>query len=137
MSNEKTSEDTGYELSDVNVKTILAAGVVMVIATVISFVFSFVVAKSLSQGKWENLSDYEKSVLADEHNEWIDNTRLQSLPGSELAVHNTEQLINTGSYGTVSGGENQPKIYLIPVDVAIDLVAENGLPAFPVVEAKE
>jgi hypothetical protein len=137
MSNEKTSEELGYELSDVNVKTLLAAGVAMVIATTVSFIFCFVVAKSLSQGKWENMSDFEKSQLAGEHNDWVEGTRLQPQPELELIDHKKEQHKSVNSWDKFGDGKNEPEIHQIPIDEAIDLVAEKGLPKFPVVEAKE
>ena len=94
-------------------------------------------SKSLSQGSWDHMSDYEKSQLAGDNNDWVDETRLQPQPHLELADHEKEQRKSVGAWDKVSAEEGGPKIYQIPVDVAIDLVAENGLPQFPVVEAKE
>jgi len=138
MSNKETSEDFGYELSDVNVKILLISGVFMVVATAFSFVFCFGIAKSLSQGGWDTISDFEKSQFAGEHNEWIEDTRLQAEPGLELEVHLKEQRRSVGDYSIVSDGHDQPEIIQIPIEVAIDLVvSQRVLPEFPVVEAKE
>ena len=131
------SIEQGYEVSDVSAKGLLITGVVMVIATAISFVFSIVVANMFMHGERGRLSDTEISPLIAEtdtrNNEWVTGTRLQVDLGAELGAEKAKALHGLTTYGTVS---DAPEIYHIPIDVAIDLVVENGLPKFPIVEAK-
>jgi hypothetical protein len=123
--------DDGYEVTDVNVKYILVAGIAMVVFTLISFAVSLVYGKVLNSDTHGNLSKYEPSELAGEHNEWTSGVRLQPNPAAELAEHNAEQHLATSTFGTVS---ESPEIYHIPIDKALEHVAEHGLPTWAVVE---
>jgi hypothetical protein len=121
--------DDGYEVTDVKVSLILIAGVLMVIFTGISFAVGLVYGKILNAETHADISDYEQSELATDHNEWTSDVRLQSNPGAELKVLQTEQHQMATTFGTVS--EN-PAIYHIPIKDAIDQVAEHGLPTWSI-----
>ena len=119
--------DDGYEVTDVKVSLILVAGVLMVIFTGISFAVSLVYGKILNADTHADISDYEQSELATEHNEWTSDVRLQSSPGAELNALKAEQHLIAMGTGTVS---ESPAIYYISIEDAIDHVAEHGLPTW-------
>jgi hypothetical protein len=126
------SEELGFEVSDANVKGILATGIAIVVSCTIAFIFSIFVAKSMKDGDWgARLSDYEVSPLLDGseeiHNEWVSGVRLEPNPGVDVVKLNAEGEKELHTMGTQS---ESPVIYRIPVEDAIDLVAEHGLPNF-------
>ncbi|PCJ64438.1 MAG: hypothetical protein COA73_04025 [Candidatus Hydrogenedentota bacterium] len=128
------STELGYEVSDVNVKGIILSGVAMVISCVIAFVFSIFVAKSMKDGDWgARLSDVDVSPLLEGqeviHNEWVSGVRLEAKPGVLVGELNAEAHAELNTMGTQS---ESPLIYRIPVDQAIDLVVEHGLPNFEI-----
>jgi hypothetical protein len=126
-SNHVANPDDGYEISDVKVKVVLIAGVAMVIFTLISFAVSFMYGKVLTADSRAAVSNYTPSALAEEHNEWNSDVRLQANPAAALKDHNAEQHLRSIGFGAVS---ESPAIYHIPLDEALDLVAEQGLPVW-------
>ncbi len=122
---DRTSEDLGYELSDVQIKIILWSGVGLVIMTFTAFVVSVFFIKYLAASG--PMSDYEPSPLAGANQEWDLDVRLQVRPPATLRKFREDQAYTSTSYGTVS---EEPEIYRIPIETAMDIVAEHGLPTF-------
>ena len=122
---DQSSKDLGYELSDVQIKVILWSGVGVVIMTFVTFVVSVFFIKYLAAAG--SISEYEASPLAGENQEWDLDVRLQPDPPAELLEHREGQRYVSASYGTVS---EEPEIYRIPIETAMDIVAKNGLPTF-------
>ena len=122
---DQSSKDLGYELSDVQIKVILWSGVGVVIMTFVTFVVSVFFIKYLAAAG--SISEYEASPLAGENQEWDLDVRLQPNPPAELVEHREGQRYVSASYGTVS---EEPEIYRIPIETAMDIVAKNGLPTF-------
>lgn len=120
-----SSKELGYELSDVQIKLILWSGVGIVVMTFVAFVISVFFIKYLAAAG--SMSEYRTSPLAGQHQEWDLDVRLQPNPPAHLREHIREQRYITDSYGTVS---DEPRIYRIPIETAMDIVAENGLPKF-------
>lgn len=119
-----SNDDTGknkYEMTDANAKGIVVVGIVLTVIAVLSGIFGLIVTR------WSTtrpaMTEYERSPLAPDHDAWPAVTRLQSDPGEELAEHFAEQDAVARSYGTVS---EEPEVYRIPVDVAMDIIAHNG-----------
>jgi len=130
------SRELGFEVSDANVKGILAGGVIIVVSCTIAFVFSIFVARSMKDGDWgKRLSDQDVSPLLqgqkEIHNEWVSGVRLEPNPGEDVGKLKTEAESGLETMGTQS---ESPLIYRISVDQAIDLVAEHGLPKFKIDE---
>ena len=119
--------DDGYEISDVKVKVILIAGVFMVALTLVSFAVSFMYGKMLNSDTRKPISDYEQSEMAAPHNEWRSDVRLQSDPAAELKVHVHAQHETSVAWGPLS---ESPEIYRIPINEALNHVAEHGLPVW-------
>lgn len=117
--------DDGFELTDVQIKIILWAGVAMIVLTGLAFFVSFLYAKMLIAEQRAPLTQYEASNFVQEHNEWASDVRLQPSPPASLEAHNAEQRAVSNDWGIVS---ESPVIYQIPVNVALDHIAEHGLP---------
>ena len=122
---DQSSKDLGYELTDIHIKVILWSGVGVVILTFVTFVVSVFFIKYLAAAG--SMSDYVPSPLAGENQEWDLDVRLQPNPPAELVEHREGQRYVSASYGTVS---EEPEIYRIPIETAMDIVAKNGLPTF-------
>ena len=122
---DRSAKDLGYELSDVQIKVILWSGVGLVIMTFAAFVVSVFFIKYLAAGG--SMSEYEVSPLAGENQEWDLKVRLQPNPPAALAEHREGQNYASTTYGTVS---EEPEIYHIPIETAMDIVAKYGLPTF-------
>ncbi len=120
-----SSKDLGYELTDIHVKVILWSGVGLVIMTFVAFVVSVFFIKYLAAAG--SMSDYEPSPLAGENQEWDLDVRLQPNPPAALAEHRKGQSYASTTYGIVS---EEPEIYHIPIETAMDIVAKDGLPTF-------
>ena len=88
--------------------------------------------------KWANAqdaaTDFEASPLAGEYQNWTADVRLQDDPGAALARVRAEQehIVNSG--GILS---EEPLVYRIPVDAALEIVAEHGFPDFKPAAAGE
>lgn len=122
---DRSSQDLGYELSDIQIKLILWSGVSLVILTLVSFVVSVFFIKYLAASG--SYSEYKASPLAGENQVWDLDVRLQPNPPAALSEHREGQDYASTTYGTVS---EEPRIYRIPIETAMDIVAENGLPTF-------
>ena len=122
---DQSSKDLGYELSDVQIKVILWSGVGAVIMTFVAFVVSVFFIKYLAAAG--SMSEYEASPLAGENQEWDLDVRLQPNPPAALAEHREGQNYASTTDGTLS---EEPEMYHIPIETAMDIVAKNGLPTF-------
>ncbi len=122
---DQSSKDLGYELNDIQIKVILWSGVGLVIMTFVAFVISVFFIKYLAAAG--PMTDYKPSPLAGANQEWDLDVRLQPNPPAHLRDHIREQRSVTDSYGIVS---DEPRIYRIPIETAMDIVAANGLPTF-------
>ena len=122
---DQSSQELGYELSDIQIRLILWSGVSLVILTLVAFVISVFFIKYLAESG--SYSDYKASPLAGENQEWDLDVRLQPNPPAALLEHREGQDYASTTYGTVS---EEPRIYRIPIETAMDIVAEHGLPTF-------
>jgi len=122
---DQSSKDLGYELNDIQIKVILWSGVGLVIMTFVAFVISVFFIKYLAAAG--SMTDYKPSPLAGANQEWNLDVRLQPNPPAHLRGHMGSQQAVSDTYGIVS---EEPKIYRIPIEKAMDIVAENGLPTF-------
>ena len=126
-STHQANPDDGFELSDVQVKVILGSGLAMVILAAVSFGVSFMYIKMLVADQRPTISEYEPSVFEGEHNAWDSDVRLQVSPPASLQEHLAEQAAVSGSFGILS---ESPIIYRVPVNKALDHVAEHGFPVW-------
>ncbi len=123
-----TPEQKGYEVSDVQVKVILIAGLGIVIMTAVSYlVGTFAVKYFRAQPA---IGSYAPTPVAleEQGKPWNLPTRLQVDPPRALVEFRAEQTQTANSFGVVS---QEPEIYKIPVETAMKIVAEKGLPKFP------
>jgi hypothetical protein len=136
-SNHVANPDDGYELDDVKTKVILISGIVMTVLTLVAYGVGVIYGKVLTRDDRSVVTQYEPSYTSDEldgHNAWESEVRLQPNPVLALSQHRTAQHAVSKSWGTVS---ESPKIYRIPLDVALDHVVETGLPVWEPTETQE
>lgn len=133
-SHHEPNPDDGYELQDVSVKVILASGVFMVVFTLGCYFVSFMFAKMLTADGRAPLSNYEAPPMATEHNDWTTDVRLQPTPAMDLEIHNAAQQDISNAFEPLS---ESPNIHRIPVNSALDYVAENGLPTWEAQSAQQ
>lgn len=124
--------EKGYEHSDIQMKVVLMFGVGTVLMTLFAYVFcTFFMKYLLAQPA---MTDYKPSPMAGENQDWSSDIRLQADPFIALDEHVDAQEHASTQYSTVS---DAPQIYRIPVETAIDIVAEGGLPTFEPLPAKK
>jgi len=131
----QSSSDTGYELSDIQVKAIVLSGVAVVILTAGAYLFGIFFAKYFVAR--DPITRYEQLPVAEESGPMTYPTgpRLQVEPERALTQLEERQRRMAQEYAVLS---DSPEIYRIPVEVAIDLVAESGMPAFaPLAETQQ
>lgn len=114
-----------YEVTDAHVKGILIVGLVLTIVAAASFLLGVVIMK------WAHAQDaatsFEASPLAGEYQNWTADVRLQDDPAAALAQLRSEQEHMVNSGGILS---EEPLVYRIPVDAALEIVVEHGFPDF-------
>lgn len=120
-------DEKGYELSDVQTKIILWFGIGTVVLSAFGFFASVFIVKYLNAR--DPLTEYEMSPMATEHQDWVTDFRLQPDPPGALDRHDAEQAHRSASFGVV---DQDLEIYHIPVETAMDIVAERGLPKFTI-----
>ena len=124
-----TPENVGYEVTDVQVKVILVAGVGIVILTLFGYLMGTFFLKVFRAAPPISGNYTATATAAEEATKpWNLQTRLQVDPPRALVEFNGEQKSVADSYGVVS---EKPEIYRIPVETAMKIVAEKGLPKFP------
>ena len=123
-----TPEQKGYEVSDVQVKVILVAGLAIVMLTAVAYVVGTFATKYFRAQP--PIGNYNPTPVAleEQSKPWNLPTRLQVDPPRALLEFRAEQKQAANSFGVVS---DQPEIYKIPVETAMKIVAEKGLPKFP------
>lgn len=127
-----TSEQKGYEVTDIQVKWVLWAGVGLVVLTFIGYIAGTFTARFFRAQP--AIGDYRATPVALEQggHDWNLPTRLQVDPPRAQHEFEATQVNAASSFGVVS---DEPEIYRIPVEAAMKIVAERGLPVFPKVEA--
>ena len=125
MADTGSSQGKGYEVSDVQMKVVLISGLLVVSMTLIAYVVSVFFIKYLAAGP--AMSEFEPSPMAGEYEDWDLPVRLQVNPPAMLTEHKEDQAYISGAYGVVS---DEPEIYRIPIETAMDIVSEHGLPTF-------
>lgn len=128
------SANQGYEPSDIQLRIVVWSGVAVVVMTFVAYIVSTFVVRYVNAQP--AISDYQPTPMAIEQRSlpFAEGVRLQVDVASALRDVRTEQHEAATTYGVVS---DQPEIFRIPVETAMDIVAERGLPAFPVIAAPE
>ncbi len=122
MSEEKSSKDLGFEVSDAKFKPIFIAGLSLfglVIIGMTSMYFLF--------GFYENMSEAKSkpiSPLAQER-QLPDGPRLQIDPDLDWVIFEAKQDSILNSYGWIS---KEAGIVRVPIEKAIELSLERGFP---------
>lgn len=122
----------GHETSDANVRAILGVGVGLLIVLGIAFVAITLLVGSyagqpLALNRLPGLAPQPTPILPPE-------PRLQVEPGQELRQYLAQQEQRLHSYGWV---DRQAGVVRIPIERAIDLLAQRGLPARPADAAQQ
>jgi len=117
-----------YEVSDIQVKWVLIAGVALVALTFAGYIVGTITTKFYRAQP--PIGDYRATPVALEqrNTDWNLPVRLQVDPPRALTEFDAAQQAATTVIGVVS---DQPEIYRIPVETAMKIVAERGLPVFP------
>ena len=119
--------DSNYEPTDAHVMPLLVIGAILVIGTAVSFFFGYFFIKYSTARP--AMSTHEVSPLNPGRQPWQTpgGVRLQKDPEADLKKYLAEKSSAPDTYGVVS---DEPEIYHFPVERAIEIVAENGLPQF-------
>ena len=115
----------GYETRDVQLKWIVYFGLALAVAAVLIHVGLWLLMTHFSAEANEN--DPVASPLADRQQE-PPPPLLQAQPALDYQKYQREQLERLEQYGWVDRGRG---VVRIPIDRAIDLVLERGLPPMP------
>ncbi len=113
----------GYELQDANVRGILVAGIVLAVTTAVVMLLMVVMLKAFS-GRQTNVSRHAPATTAPKQT--LVEPRLQVTPQKDLATLRAEEDGLLNNYGWVDKGKGTVRI---PVDHAMDLTLQRGLPA--------
>jgi hypothetical protein len=126
------AEQKNYETTDIQMKWILYFGLMLVVLTFVGYVVGTFATKYFRAQP--ALGDYRPTPVAleEQHENWNLPVRLQVDPPRALTEFEVEQAAAESSFGVVSA---EPEIYRIPVETAMKIVAEKGLPVFPKVAA--
>lgn len=123
---DKPVGDTNYEPTDAHVTPLLVVGAILVVGTALTFLVGYLLLKYSTQRP--AASNFVTSPLDVEREPWdTAGVRLQVDPVLSFQEYVHEELPAVTEFGVIS---DQPEIYHFPVEVAIDYVAENGLPEF-------
>lgn len=131
---EHSAEQKGYELSDVQIKVVLWFGVTIVFLTFVGYFVSIFFVKYFQSRP--PITEYTATPLAQQGlaEQFPPGVRLQVNPPAALQQRLEEMSYVSDTFGVVS---QEPEIYRIPVDTAMDIVVKNGLPTFKTPEATE
>lgn len=132
MADEHATEERGYELSDIQLKLVLISGIGLVVMTVAAYIISTFFIKYLNTR--DPNTDFVAPPLAAEGQEWTSGVRLQPDPFGALDEFLEDQALVSTQYGRLS---DEPEIYRIPVETALKIVAEGGLPVFEPLPTKD
>ncbi len=127
-SNYVPNPDDGFEVTDANVKLIVIAAVIATILTLLSFGIAFMYTKFLVSDSRAYSPEGSYTGVKPGATDWTASTRLQGTPELDLKEHRDHATALSHSIGAV---DEAAGIYHIPVDEALNLVAEAGvLPTF-------
>lgn len=126
------AEQKGYEVSDIQVKWVLVSGVALVALTFAGYIVGTIATRYFRAQP--AITEYRATPVAleQQNRDWNLPVRLQVDPPRALTQFEKDQAAATTEIGVVS---EQPEIYRIPVETAMKIVAERGLPVFPKVAA--
>lgn len=126
-SNAHTPTEGGYEKRDIRVRSLVIAGTIFVTAWILAFVLALGVLRYFGRrtaqlGAPPNLLEqmYGRQVPPD--------PRLQPDPSRDLQGMRAEETATLNSYGWI---DRRAGIVQIPIDRAMELLAQRGLPARP------
>jgi hypothetical protein len=123
----------GHEVSDVNTRAIVVAGLGLLVVLAAVFVAvtalqaSYIGERPTSVAELPGLTPLPTPELPPA-------PRLDSEPGEDLRRYRAQQEQLQRSYGWV---DRSAGVVRIPIDRAIDLLAQRGLPARPAAEAQQ
>lgn len=121
------NENNGFEHSDLRPTLVFVSGIVLAVVVTTAFFIGVWVTTSL-RARTPIVAEYEPAAIAQQESEgWQSPVRLQDNPGAFLRQHEQREMEALNSFGVVS---DDPAIYRIPIDEAIDLVVNRGLPEF-------
>lgn len=129
---EHEAEQQGYELTDIQIKVVLWFGVSIVVLTFLGYIVSIFFVKYFNAQP--PISDYVATPVARETvtQQFPAGTRLQVDPPAALDQRLEDMEYVATTFGVVS---EEPEIYRIPVEEAMEIVANEGLPVFKPTEA--
>ena len=121
------SGNQGYEPTDIQLRIIAYSGVAVVLMTLIAYIFSTFVVRFVNAQP--PISEFEPTPMAIEGRSqpFASGVRLQVAAPEAMQGFRAEQYEAATTFGVVS---DEPEIFRIPVDTAMDIVAERGLPEF-------
>lgn len=111
-----------YEHSDVHAKPLVIVAAILAVGTLVSAAIGYWMMRTMFAP-----GDAVAHVRADERVRWNTPVRVQASPPMEFLRYRDQQATITTSYATIS---TEPEVFSIPVEAALEIVAENGLPAF-------
>ena len=115
-----------YEVTDANAMGIAIVGVGLSAMALGAFIFGFFVLNWY--GGRDPATSYRASDLTLQHDPWTADLHLQDAPGVVLDEFIRDEAAKIEGWDVVS---EDPKIYRIPIETAMDIVAEQGhLPDF-------
>lgn len=122
-----------YEVTDANAMAIAMVGIGLSISVLIAFVIGVFLLT------WYNVREpatqFRASDLALQHEPWDTKLRLQKAPGEILSEFKKEQAHLANGWSVLS---EKPPIFRIPIEIAMDIVIENGaLPDFTVLATEQ
>ncbi len=123
MSEHDTGGDATYELTDVKAKMAVIGGIACCVLCAFSFLVGYFVMKYFTSGR-DDMSEFVVSPLAGE-SQWETDIRLQVNLPEDYAEHKRVQERSLTEYDVIS---ESPDIFQVPIEVAIEWVAEEGLP---------
>lgn len=118
------SVELGYELTDIQLKVVFILGVVFSAICLVGFMVGVFFVKYFKDGRPAD-TDYVPSPFAEGQSQWDSPVRLQANMQSELERHSDTQHRVLAEYDVIS---DDPAVYQVPVDRAIEWVAREGLP---------
>lgn len=118
------SVELGYELTDIQLKVVFVLGVVFSAICLVGFMVGVFFVKYFKDGRPAD-TDYVPSPFAEGQSQWDTPVRLQADMQNELKRHSEDQLGVLTEYDVIS---DDPAVYQVPVDKAIEWVAREGLP---------
>ena len=111
-----------YEHSDLHARPLVIAAAALAVGTLVSAAIGYWMMRTMFAGGEE-----VAHVRAADRVRWDTPVRVQASPPMDFLRYRDQQSTITTSYATIS---TEPEIFSIPVETALEVVAENGLPEF-------